>query len=47
MLDIDILMTMRTKRLGLGTITILQALDGNRRCGFEIMDSPGLTSGTV
>lgn len=38
---------MRTKRLGLGTITILQALEGNRRFGFDIMDSTGLTSGTV
>ena len=38
---------MRTKRLGLGTIAILQALDGNRRFGFDIMDATGLTSGTV
>jgi PadR family transcriptional regulator PadR len=38
---------MRTRRLGLGTIAILQALDGNRRFGFDIMDVTGLTSGTV
>ena len=38
---------MRTKRLGLGTIAILQALEGNRRFGFDIMDVTGLTSGTV
>lgn len=38
---------MRTKRLGLGTIAILQALEGNRRFGFDIMDQTGLTSGTV
>lgn len=38
---------MRTKRLGLGTIAILQALDGNRGFGFDIMDVTGLTSGTV
>lgn len=38
---------MRTTRLGLGTITILQALDGDRRFGFDIMDATGLTSGTV
>jgi len=38
---------MRTTRLGLGTITILQALEGDRRFGFDIMDATGLTSGTV
>ena len=38
---------MRTRRLGLGTIAILHALDGNRRFGFDIMDATGLTSGTV
>lgn len=38
---------MRTKRLGLGTLAILQALEGNRRFGFDIMDATGLTSGTV
>lgn len=38
---------MRTKRLGLGTIAILQALEGSRRFGFDIMDVTGLTSGTV
>lgn len=38
---------MRTKRLGLGTIAILQALEGQRRFGFDIMDETGLTSGTV
>lgn len=38
---------MRTKRLGLGTIAILQALDGPRRFGFDIMDVTGLTSGTT
>jgi len=38
---------MRTRRLGLGTIAILQALEGNRRFGFDIMDTTGLTSGTV
>jgi PadR family transcriptional regulator, regulatory protein PadR len=37
----------RTARLGLGTIAILQALDANRRFGFDIMDATGLTSGTV
>jgi PadR family transcriptional regulator PadR len=47
MLDIDILTPMRTTRLGLGTITILQALEGDRRFGFDIMDATGLTSGTV
>jgi DNA-binding PadR family transcriptional regulator len=38
---------MRTTRLGLGTITILQAIEGGRRFGFDIMDATGLTSGTV
>jgi DNA-binding PadR family transcriptional regulator len=38
---------MRTKRLGLGTIAILQALEGRRGFGFDIMDVTGLTSGTV
>jgi PadR family transcriptional regulator, regulatory protein PadR len=38
---------MRTTRLGLGTITILQALAAGRRFGFDIMDATGLTSGTV
>ena len=38
---------MRTTRLGLGTITILQALAAGRRFGFDIMDASGLTSGTV
>ena len=38
---------MRTTRLGLGTITILQALEAGRRVGFDIMDATGLTSGTV
>jgi PadR family transcriptional regulator, regulatory protein PadR len=38
---------MRTRRLGLGTIAILQALEGRRGFGFDIMDSTGLTSGTV
>jgi len=38
---------MRTKRLGLGTIAILQALEAERRFGFDIMDTTGLTSGTV
>lgn len=38
---------MRTRRLGLGTITILQALESDRRFGFDIMDATGLTSGTV
>ena len=38
---------MRTTRLGLGTITILQALASGRRFGFDIMDATGLTSGTV
>jgi DNA-binding PadR family transcriptional regulator len=37
----------RTARLGLGTIAILQALQANRRFGFDIMDATGLTSGTV
>ncbi len=35
------------RRLGLGTISILQALDEGRRFGFDIMDATGLTSGTV
>lgn len=35
------------RRLGLGTISILQALDDGRRFGFDIMDATGLTSGTV
>ena len=38
---------MRTRRLGLGTIAILQALEGDRRFGFDLMDATGLTSGTV
>lgn len=38
---------MRTRRLGLGTIALLQALEGNRRFGFDLMDATGLTSGTV
>ncbi len=38
---------MRSTRLGLGTITILHALEGDRRFGFDIMDATGLTSGTV
>lgn len=35
------------RRLGLGTISILQALNDGRRFGFDIMDATGLTSGTV
>ncbi len=35
------------RRLGLGTISILQALSDGRRFGFDIMDATGLTSGTV
>jgi len=38
---------MRTTRLGLGTINILQALAAGRQFGFDIMDATGLTSGTV
>ncbi|HEX6322840.1 MAG TPA: PadR family transcriptional regulator [Vicinamibacterales bacterium] len=38
---------MRTRRLGLGTIAILQALEGRKGFGFDIMDVTGLTSGTV
>jgi DNA-binding PadR family transcriptional regulator len=38
---------MGTPRLGLGTIALLQALDGGRRFGFDLMDATGLTSGTV
>jgi PadR family transcriptional regulator PadR len=38
---------MRTRRLGLGTVAILHALDRGRRFGFDIMDATGLTSGTV
>ena len=38
---------MRTRRLGLGTINILQALAAGRAFGFDIMDATGLTSGTV
>ncbi len=37
----------RNRRLGFGTIAILQALDAGRRFGFDIMDATGLTSGTV
>ena len=37
----------RNRRLGFGTIAILQALDAGRGFGFEIMDATGLTSGTV
>lgn len=40
-------MTERNRRLGLGTIAILQALDAGKEFGFEIMDATGLTSGTV
>jgi DNA-binding PadR family transcriptional regulator len=38
---------MGTPRLGLGTIALLQALEGGRRFGFDLMDATGLTSGTV
>lgn len=38
---------MRTTRLGLGTITLLQALESGRRFGFDLMDATGLTAGTV
>jgi PadR family transcriptional regulator PadR len=44
---ISIYSAMRTTRLGLGTITLLQALEGGRRFGFDLMDATGLTSGTV
>jgi DNA-binding PadR family transcriptional regulator len=37
----------RNRRLGFGTIAILQALDAGRGFGFDIMDTTGLTSGTV
>lgn len=37
----------RNRRLGFGTIAILNALDAGRGFGFEIMDATGLTSGTV
>jgi DNA-binding PadR family transcriptional regulator len=37
----------RTPRLGFGTIAILQALEGGRGFGFDIMEATGLTSGTV
>jgi DNA-binding PadR family transcriptional regulator len=49
MLDIDILTRMpeRTRRLGLGTIAILQTLEGGRGFGFDVMEATGLTSGTV
>lgn len=40
-------MTERNRRLGFGTIAILQALDAGRVFGFDIMDATGLTSGTV
>jgi DNA-binding PadR family transcriptional regulator len=40
-------MSGRNRRLGFGTIAILQALDAGRGFGFEIMDATGLTSGTV
>jgi PadR family transcriptional regulator PadR len=40
-------MSDRNRRLGFGTIAILQALDAGRGFGFEIMDATGLTSGTV
>lgn len=37
----------RNRRLGFGTVAILQALDAGRAFGFDIMDATGLTSGTV
>jgi DNA-binding PadR family transcriptional regulator len=40
-------MAARTRRLGLGTIAILQALDAGRRFGFDVMDATGLAAGTV
>jgi DNA-binding PadR family transcriptional regulator len=40
-------MPTRNRRLGLGTIAILQALDTGRRFGFDVMDATGLTAGTV
>lgn len=40
-------MPARTRRLGLGTIAILQALDAGRRFGFDVMDATGLAAGTV
>lgn len=49
MLDFDILGAMpeRNRRLGFGTVAILQALEAGKAFGFEIMDVTGLTSGTV
>jgi PadR family transcriptional regulator PadR len=49
MLDFNILSGMpdRNRRLGIGTVTILQAMDAGKAFGFEIMDATGLTSGTV
>lgn len=48
-LDFDILsgMPVRNRRLGLGTVTILQALDAGYQFGFDVMDATGLTAGTV
>ena len=40
-------MPVRNRRIGLGTIAILQALDAGRRFGFDVMDATGLTAGTV
>jgi DNA-binding PadR family transcriptional regulator len=37
----------RNRRLGFGTVAILQALDHGRAFGFDIMDGTGLTAGTV
>ena len=49
MLNFDILPPMpdRNRRLGFGTVAILQALESGRVFGFDIMDATGLTSGTV
>lgn len=35
------------RRLGTSTLAVLQAIDGGRRHGFEIMQATGLAGGTV
>jgi DNA-binding PadR family transcriptional regulator len=40
-------MPVRNRRIGLGTVAILQALDAGHQFGFDVMDATGLTAGTV
>ncbi len=40
-------MPVRNRRIGLGTVAILQALDAGHRFGFDLLDATGLSAGTV